>query len=312
MHKFGDVIEGRKNPMFNAIRLAAFAAAIVFGLAIATLNRAQAQQQGQTQNTTPTALPKLEYEVASIKPDQSDHSHGGMMDTQDGFTAANASLRDLIQSAFGIQNYQLSGGPDWINSERYVVDTRMDAATADALGKLSKHDRNIARQQMLQALLADRLKLTIHRETKELPVYFLIVGKNGPKLQEAKPGATYPNGLGPGVSTLSNWASQTMTVQAMPISSVALLLAGSLGRPVLDKTELTGKYDFTLKFATDRPQPQAAPGDSPSGQPPPGQLNPDAPFLLTAIQQQLGLKLESGRGPVEIIVIDHVERPSGN
>jgi len=179
--------------------------------------------------------------------------------------------------------------------------------------KLSPHDQNLARQQMLRTLLADRLKLTIHRESKELPVYLLVVGKNGQKLQEAKPGAIYPNGLGPGYMTSSsNAVAETMTFQAVPISRLATILEGRLGRPILDRTGITGNYDFTLKFSTDRAQTQSVPGDSPNTQPPPYQIDPDAPFLLTAIQQQLGLKLESGKGPVEVIVIDHVERPSGN
>ncbi len=299
--------------MLSALRLGVFGAQIVVGLAIAAQGRARIQQQSQPQNTVANALPKFEYEVASIKPDLSDHTSAGMTNTPDGLIVTNFPLAALIENAYGIQKYQLSGAPDWLNSETYDVDAKMDAATADALKKLSRKDQNLARHQMLQALLIDRLKLTIHRETKQGPVYLLVIGKNGSKLQEAKPGAAYPNGLGPGLmSSSSNWLTETMTFQAMPISGLARSLESRLGRHIVDKTGLTGNYDFTLKFSTDRAQPQSAPGESSSTPSPPSQLDPNAPFLLTAIQQQLGLKLEPGKGPVEVIVIDHIERPSGN
>ena len=319
MQKLRDIFESRRNLCLSAVGFVAVAAPLVFGLAIAMPSDAHAQLQTQTQNTTATALPKFEYEVASIKLDQSDHTSAMTNNPPDGFTATNATLKGLIQNAYGVLNYQISGGPDWLSSERYVIDAKMDAATADALQKLSREDRVLARQQMLQALLADRLKLTIHRETRELPVYFLVVAKNGHKVQQSKPGDTYSSGIkgrggvpgGPGMLTSSSSRlSSTMTAQGMPISSLTPFLAGPLGRPVLDKTGLTGNFDFTLKFAVDRAQ--AAPGDSPNGLPPSPSADSDIPFLFEAIQQQLGLKLESGKGPVEVIVIDHIERPSGN
>jgi uncharacterized protein (TIGR03435 family) len=296
--------------MLSALRLGVLGALIVVGLAIAASTRSQAQPQ--TQNTTPTTLPKFEYEVASIKLDQSDHSSAMTNNPPDGFVATNASLLGLIQNAFGVLNFQILAAPDWLSSERYVIDAKMDAVTADALQKLGREDRILARQQMLQALLADRFKLTIHRETRELPVYLLVVAKNGSKLQQAKPGDTYASGatgrggaMGPGMSTSSSRFSSSITAHGIPISALIPSLARPLGRPVLDRTGLTGNFDFTLKFATDRP----GPDDTLNGQPMP---NSDLPFLFEAIQQQLGLKLESGKGPVEVIVIDHVDRPSGN
>lgn len=311
MKIFGDVFGTRRKLLLGTAGFVVVILPVVF----AFINSTTGHARSQAQNKSATELPRFEYEVASIKPDQSDHSSGGMMNTPDGLTAANASLKGLIQSAFGVLNYQISGGPDWLTSERYVIDAKMDAATADALQKLSREDRGLARQQMLRALLTDRLKLTVHRETKELPVYFLVIAKNGPKLQQAKPDDTYPNGfkgpdgipLGGGVmSTNGNQVSQTTTAQGVPIADLARSLSGRLSRAVLDRTGLTGKYDFTLNSAVDRGQFQGAA----DGQPP--AVPPDAPFLFEAIQQQLGLRLESGKGPVEIIVIDHVERPAGN
>jgi|CZKC01.1.fsa_nt_gi uncharacterized protein (TIGR03435 family) len=292
--------------MFSRVRLSAVAVLIIFGLAIVAPNRTRSQ----TQNTS-AAIPTFEYDVASIRADKSDRSRFSLIDTPDGLSGINVSLQALIQRAYGIQNYQLLGAPDSLNSERYAIDTKMDATTAEAVQKLSPDDRNLAREQMLRALLADRFKLTIHRESKELSVYFLIIAKNGPKLHQSKPGDQYSNGFkdrdgvpfGAGrMSTTSNGVSATMTAQAIPMTGLAANLAGRLGRPVLDKTALTGNYDFKLQFAPD--QLQATPASVLTDR--------DDPSLLTAIQQQLGLKLESGKGPVEVIVIDHVERPSRN
>jgi uncharacterized protein (TIGR03435 family) len=309
MRKFGDVLNPRRKSTLNAFRLAAVVT-IMSGVAIADATRAQSHPQ--TQNTSATTLPRFEYEVASIKPDLSDHSSSSTNYPDDGFTSTNASLKGLVQDAFGVLDFQILGAPDWLSSERYVIDAKMDVATMDALKKLSREDKSIARRQMLQALLADRLKLSIHRETRELPVYFLVIAKNGSKLQQAKPGDTYGSEvpgrgrtMGQGMSTSSSRFFSIVTAHGIPISTLIPSLARPLGRPVLDRTGLTGNFDFTLKFATERP----GPDDTLNGQPMP---NSDLPFLFEAIQEQLGLKLESGKGPVEVIVIDHVERPSGN
>jgi uncharacterized protein (TIGR03435 family) len=309
MHKFGDVLKLRKKFTLNALRLAAVVT-IMFGVATVALTHAQAQPQ--TQNTSATTLPKFEYEVASIKPDLSDHSSASINYPDDGFAFTNTSMKGLILNAYGILDFQILGAPDWLGSELYVIDAKMDAATMEALKKLSSENKSIARRQMLQTLLADRLKLTIHRETREFPVYFLVIAKNGSKLQHAKPNDTYANGvkgrgdvMGPGMSTSSTPFSSSITAQGIPISTLLSSLARPLGRPVLDKTGLSGNFDFTLKFATARP----GPDETLNGRPWP---DSDLPFLFEAIQQQLGLKLESGKGPVEVIVIDHVERPSGN
>jgi uncharacterized protein (TIGR03435 family) len=181
----------------------------------------------------------------------------------------------------------------------------MDAATTDALKKLSQDQRWPAQQQMLQSLLADRFQLTVHRETKELPIYTLVIAKGGPKLREAKPGD-------PGAGDMKgSQISGDLTAQAVPIATLVQSLTQMLGHPVSDKTELKGVYDFKLQFTPDdRLQP-------PSGAPPnfrfplpPADSN--APSLFDALQEQLGLKLESGKGPAEVMVIDHVERPSEN
>lgn len=300
----------RTNRALSGIRLAGFTTLLILGLTITFASNAQPHQQSQSASAP--VLPKFEYEVASIKLDQSDHTSSMTNNPADGFVATNISLKGLILNAYGILDFQIVGGPDWINSERYVIDAKMDAETADSLQKLKLEDRIRARQQMLQALLADRLKLTIHRETRDLPVYFLVVAKNGSKLQQAKPGDTYANGVkgrggpvGQGMGSTTGRFTSSATAQGVPLSNLTAFLAGPLGRPVLDRTGLTGNFDFALKFAVARP----GPDDTLNGRPMP---DSDLPFLFEAIQEQLGLKLEPGKGPVEVIVIDHVERPSGN
>jgi uncharacterized protein (TIGR03435 family) len=350
MQRAGSVAGIRKELLMCAGVFAAAAAPIVFGLVNATPGRAQAQTQSQTQTqvqsqapaqtqgqTTPLDLSKFEYEVASFKPNKGDGSMTRIQTAPDAFTGSNITLQMLVTMAYGIQNYQLEGAPSWLSSERFDVDAKIESSVADSLKNLSADDRNLARQHMMQALLADRLKLTIRRESKELPVYLLVIGKNGSKLKEAKPadpnanpagpqgpggnvrvmqgpgggGGPGPGRGGPGMMmTSGRGGTQSMAAQAMPISGLVRMLAGNLGRPVIDKTGLTGNYDFKLEWAPEQNQAPTMGGDgAPTSI---ASSDPAGPTLLMAVQDQLGLKLESGKGPVEIIVIQHVQRPSDN
>ncbi len=318
MKRFGHVFGSQTELLFAAVGFGVIAAVCVFELVSATPSWAQSPAQ----NATAASL-AYGYEVATIKPNKpSDNGvRTGMTNPPDGFTATGYTLQSLIQQAFGIQNYQISGAPAWLNSERYDIDAKMDGAVADALQKLTPEERTSARQQMLQALFADRLKLTFHRETKELPIYTLVIAKNGSKLTEAKPGDTYTNGSrgaagrggAGGLMTTRRIGSESARAQTAPLTELVRVLAQYLGRTVVDKTGLTGNYDFTLQWATDESGLQS-PGSTgiPAGTPPMSATDPSGPTLFAAIQEQLGLKLESGKGPVEVIVIDHVERPSGN
>jgi uncharacterized protein (TIGR03435 family) len=215
--------------------------------------------------------------------------------------------------AYGVENYQVSGGPDWINSERYDLDAKFDGATADELQKLNSNDRILARQQMLQKILAERFNLTVHRESKELQTYSLVVAKIGPKLKEVKlddADASKPKaGPAPGTGQMmvgGTWGQ--ISGFATGLSTLTGSLTNYLRRPVIDKTGLTGRYDFTLRWTPDTNQTQdsSITNGLPSGDP------TGSPNIFTAIQEQLGLKLESAKGPVEIFVIDKIERPSGN
>ena len=251
--------------------------------------------------------PVFEYEVASIKLNLSGGGSVGMHTTPDSFSVTNVQVEALMQMAFGVQSYQMIAAPEWFTSERYDIEAKMDPAVADAFQKLNVDDRRVTRQHMLQALVLDRLKMTIHRETRELPIYSLVIGKGGAKLQETKPtapGVAVPRG-GVSVRTSRNGRGPiTLTVLHCTNTELPGIFVPHVGRTVIDKTGLTSVYDFTLQFMPD--DGVVVMGSASLEE------EPTLPSIFTAIQEQLGLKLESGKGPVEVIVIDHVERPSGN
>jgi uncharacterized protein (TIGR03435 family) len=224
------------------------------------------------------------FEVATVK-SANPNAPGAMLNWRDAehahsFVAENFSLRQLITAAYGIRDHQLTGGPGWIGSDRF-----------DVVGKPEKPVDVKALQSMLQALLADRFHLTIHRETREMPVYFLVVAKGGAKLRESAPGS-----VGTGQSAGIGW----FKASSNRIDDLAQTLAGLVSRSVIDKTGLTGQYDFRLDYA-----PDAIAG-------PDAGNAPEKPSLFTALQEQLGLKLEPGRAPVEMFVVDRAEKPSEN
>jgi len=305
---------GRKL-LLSATGLLAVAAPIVFGAICRTPPRAQSQAQSTSQNA-------LVYEVASIKPNKSGQNMVSLRMAPDGLSGTNVTLHMLMKNAYGVEDNQIEGAPSWFTSERYDIEAKMDSAAADELRKLNEEERKLQRQRMLQALLADRLKLSIHRETKELPTYALVVAKNGPKLHEAKPGDADPNGSkGPdGRGRQGIWMQMggggmmDLTVQGQPLASLARLLTGQLHRTVVDNTGLKGNYDFKLQWTRDESQGAMFKGPElgPSGGASPPPPDSSGPSIFTAIQEQLGLKLESQKGPVEILVVDHVERPSEN
>jgi uncharacterized protein (TIGR03435 family) len=300
------IIKIRRAIFLNAAKLSLLAFFIGLALAAATPLRAQAQP------AAPAAPPIVfEYDVASIKLNKSLGASTNSRNSPDGYSITNIQLQALIQSAFGMQSYQIIGAPDWFTSEKYDIEAKMEPAVADALQKLSLDDRRLTRQRMLQTLLIDRLKLTIHRETKELPIYSLVIAKGGSKIQETKPDPATPSVPvrrgGPSVRTSRTGSGPiTLTVLHCASDDLASVFVPHVGRTVVDKTGLAAIYDFTLQFTPDDSSAVPTTGAGPSAQ------DPTAPSIFTAVQEQLGLKLESGKGPVGVIVIDHVERPSEN
>jgi uncharacterized protein (TIGR03435 family) len=299
---------------FSVVGSAAITAIFLFGMLNPTVGRSQSQTQ-----STPTVAPEYTYDVAFVKPSKPgnrDSMSMSMTPTPDGFAATNVTLQMLITLAYGVDDDQITHAPNWLDADRFDVGAKMDGSVMDQLQKLTKDENKLARQHMLQALLADRFKLTIHRETKALPAYSLVIAKNGPKLKEAKSGDTYPNGFvtpagrgGAGQLMLSASATgYKFVAQGIPFPTLVNWLSTQLRRPVSDKTGLTGNYDVTLTYSLDYGQ-FRTPSDGTSLPPAPDATSPS---LLTAVHEQLGLKLESGKGGGETIVIDHVEKPSGN
>jgi uncharacterized protein (TIGR03435 family) len=288
--------------LLAAVGLMALAGPFAIGLGNAGLGNAQSQSS-----------PPLAFEVASVKPNKSGAIRAPSMILPGGrFTATNNTLRALILNAYGISAspYLLSGGPAWIDSEAYDVDAKA-AANAIPPGASNRVLWEKTRL-MLRTLLADRFHLVIRSDAKELPVYELAVARNGSKLNRAEQDCTASltacHGFSGNPTRLSG--------PAVDMTDLALTLSSYSDRPVLDKTGIQGLFDIKLQW-----NPFAGRAQSPEDvQRSPGAearegRNPDLdslPTLFTALEQQLGLKLESRKGPIEIYVIDHVERPSEN
>ncbi len=251
---------------------------------------------------------QLTFEVASIKPANSDSPGSSIQLVPGGGLNMNGiPLRTMIARAYDVRDFQVSGGPGWLGTERFDIMARADAESAKGLediAKMTDDQRKTVREQMgerLRALLADRFQLVVHEETKDQPIYTLVVSKNGAKLQEVKePGARQGMSMNRG----------RLEGMAAPMEMLGQVLSNTMGRPVVNKTGLTGKYDFVLEFIPDVGVDLRAQGfgdgiTSPA--PAPG-----GPSIFTALQEQLGLRLESQKGPVPNIVIDRVEKPSEN
>jgi uncharacterized protein (TIGR03435 family) len=247
---------------------------------------------------SPAAPAKFEaFEVATVKPTGPDPKGRYIrMQSVHQFEAKNHALKTLIAAAYNLSPQAISGGPAWVESDHY-----------DILAKTPNEARpNLDEQMsMLRKLLAERFKLTFHREQKELSIYALTVAKKGSKLQESTASAEpHPEGPPPLVFVISPQAVRLPARSASIAELASVLQRAALDRPVVDRTGLSARYDFDLEWAPDETQFGGVLGKGPDDS-----VKPD---LFAALQQQLGLKLEAIRGPVDALVIDHAERPSEN
>jgi uncharacterized protein (TIGR03435 family) len=245
----------------------------------------------------PAAAPAPTFDVASIhlSPPSSDGHHHIYNDPHASlFRTGNLSLRDLIQYAYALPKSQILGGPDWLDSTMFDIDAKSDPSVDTQLHALSDDEARSRKRLMVQALLIDRFALTTHTETRQLPLFDLVLAKGGPKFQ---PNNAVGNTIDSGNTRLHvSGTDNTVAVLARELSQV-------LGRVVLDQTGLTGRYDLKLRWTPDN-SPTPMLNGAPDPNPPPD--------IFTALQEQLGLKLESSRGPVPVLVIDHVAMPSEN
>ena len=229
------------------------------------------------------AASRLTFEVASIRASPPDVSGAVVRPLGGGgFRMTGATLKNVIAYAYGVREFLVSGGPGWVETERFDIEGRVGSSPSEADPAKDEQRERIER---VRDLLADRFRLVSHRETREQPVYALVTAKGGPKFHES----------GESNSRIRMYRG-TISGHAAAIGLLALNLSNALERRVIDKTGLSGKYDFELKWA-----PEAVPP-----------ADADPPSLFTALSEQLGLRLESQKAPVEVFVIDAVEKPTEN
>jgi uncharacterized protein (TIGR03435 family) len=216
-----------------------------------------------------------QFDVAAIKLNRSANTTSCEHASYGTLTVTNDSLKDLVKFAYDIKDFQITGGPRWFDTERYDI-------VAKAISPADISDNDL--KSFLRSLLADRYKLRVHSEKREVTAYSLVIAKKGPKLTEHS-----------GTGEFSSTSSPT-SLRATKATTAALSasLSRFLGRPVADKTGLKGEYDYKLEWESAQ-QPDSS-----------------APSIFSALQDQLGLKLETTRAPVDILVIDGAERPSEN
>lgn len=253
----------------------------------------------------------FEYEVSSIKPHKDDgQNFMSFNNSPDGYRTTNITMKNLVLNAFssGLQ-IQITGAPAWADELHYDVEAKFVPEVADALKKLTPDDRNFVRRYMMQQVLKERMNFVAHVDTKEVPSYDLVVGKNGPKIKEADPNAK-DNGT---MRMMQMDQGKAMiSAKGTQISNLARNLSGPAGRPVFDKTGLKGMYDVTLEYAREPNLSANVPNGGPAGNASPVPSDPAGPSLLSAIEEQLGLKLVSSRGPMQVIVIEHMDKPDAN
>jgi uncharacterized protein (TIGR03435 family) len=254
---------------------------------------------------------KPKFEVASIKPSV-DNIPPSFQAQPGGRFIVFGPLKLMLALAYSMRDYQISGGPSWVATDRWDLQAKAPEGSIPAgLASPGPATPNHPLLLMLQSLLEDRFQLKMRHETKEEPVYELTVAKNGPKMTlssdqsspEILAGPTSADPIPRGRMTIRG---TTLGGNAIPIAALISVLADITKRPIINKTGLTGLYDFKLEWS---PEPGLAANQNGTPATPP---NDSRPSLFTALQEQLGLKLESARGPVEVLVIDSVEKPSEN
>jgi uncharacterized protein (TIGR03435 family) len=302
----------------TAIRNFALSAVCLCAAAPLALGQVTAAAGEASQGTGAAAAA---FEVVSVKPvpPGARISMMGMRSTPDGIQCESITLTMLVRAAYGgfmklPSDDSVSGLPDWAKTGSYSVDARMSEAQAAEFKGLSKDEQEQRREAMLQSLLADRFQMKAHRESKQMPDFDLVVAKSGAKLQVGDPktdGAKDRDGKPIGGSYLRMSGMGKVTAEVLSMDQLANFLTQpmmGLGRPVKDKTGLTGKYNFSLNWTPDQGL-----GSGPMGGAPPPPSGGDlGPSIFTALQEQLGLKLQPSTGTFDVVVVDHVERPSEN
>ena len=301
IHRIAHKLELGKKLLLAALAAAALIVPVLFGLFHPAQGVAQsAQTTGSIPagfesvfiqpNTTGKPMPPLKIVAGP------DGDFVGFRFTGSSFLATHATLPMMLHIAYDVPNFQIMGGPDWVSREKYDVNAKflnaMDDGKFMSLPLDERSKLMDQRRLMLQSLLADRFKLTLHHESRGVPVYSLVLAPGGAKMHEATPGDTYPAGIkvggkpiGAGLARLKRGE---LTGQGISMGYLAQDLSANLGRQVFDNTGLRGHYDFTLQWT-------------------PGENKDDSAPFIAAMQEQLGLQLIAQTGPVDVIVIDRAE-----
>lgn len=267
--------------------------------------------RANAQITTPPAsalapdyVPTMTFDVATVRESDVAQRNGvrvGVVSPPHSckFSASNFPAKALLQAAFGFGTPVL-GGPDWVGDHFFTIEGKCDHSVDEQLAKLTDDQARLEKQHMLQALLADRFHLKAHVENKESSVYAITIAKGGSKLHETKvdDDPTHPSLANSGVDVQAHGGAQGLefVAHAASMKAIAAMITSQIETPIVDHSGLSGYYDFTLQFG----RPWSA-------------NNPDSwPDVFTAVQEQLGLKLESTKAVIPVIVIDHIEMPSAN
>ncbi|MGD0049892.1 MAG: TIGR03435 family protein [Bryobacteraceae bacterium] len=224
------------------------------------------------------------FEVASVKPSKPDQftESSGIKTGKGRLTASNVTLKRCVMGAFGLGPNQIAGGPTWLDSDRYEIIAKADQPVGDA-----------ALMTMLRALLIERFKLAIHRETRTIEAFVLDVAKNGPKLEKAEE-----------TESSTNSSRGLIDAKTITMDRFAEVLSRQMDLPVVNQTRLEGSFNLKLEWSTESGRPvRDGTGDV---------AMETEVSIFTAIQQELGLRLRARKTPVEVIVIDHAEKPSEN
>ena len=304
--RIGAVLDSRQRRGPAGVVNASVTIAIA-GLVVCALSPLRAVTRAQP----PSPGEALAFDVASVKPNISRDMRVSVQAMPGGrFTATNAPLRTLVREAYALQGFQLSGGPGWLDSDRF-----------DIVAKSERNPTPLQMRVMLRALLAERFKLSVHTDRRELPLYALVLARTdgtlGPHLRPTGTDCSQaPEWLGTGPPPLRGPDAPCRSAGPGPggalrfcgitLDAFATFLATPVRRPVIDRTGLSGDFDIELEMSAEL------------GPPPPPPGVPDkvdrtfAPSIFTSLQEQLGLRLESQQGPVDVLVIDRVERPVPN
>ena len=272
---------------------------------------------GPAQYDNDKTLPS--FEVASIKqtdPSRITRGRGFSSPDPSQFRVINMTAKGMIQFAYDLKDFQVVGGPDWAGSKAFDIDAKVEDSIAKGMQGLSRPERQQLQRMMLRSLLFQRFNLGLSHVTKIEPEYALVVAKGGPKLTPTTwvppaPGVQGSQAL-PGNGPHLLLDNGSISAVAQPISGLADLLAFMPeieGHLVVDQTGIKGNYDYTVQFSSEALDQKFA---AQAGAPPPAQSNDSGPSIFTALEEQLGLKLQMTKGPVEIYTIEHIDEPSEN